>query len=46
VLSEVVQEALLARRSGDWRDAVADVVGTLLGLLVARPAGRGGSSGG
>lgn len=35
VLSEVVQGALLAGRSGDPVDAVADVVGVGLGVLAA-----------
>ena len=35
VVSEVVQATLLPLRSGDPRDAVADVVGVGLGVLVA-----------
>lgn len=34
-VSEVVQATLLPQRSGDPRDAVADVVGVGLGVLVA-----------
>jgi hypothetical protein len=41
VLSEVLQHTLLAHRSGDPLDAVADTVGVGLGLLLAaRQAGR------
>jgi hypothetical protein len=40
VLSEVVQERLLAHRSGDPWDAVADVVGTVIGVFLARAAPR------
>lgn len=36
VLSEVVQGYLLAERSGDRRDVVADVVGAAAGLLLGR----------
>ena len=52
VLSEVVQAALLPHRSGDVLDAVADLTGVALGVLVgslvlraveARAAGRSGS---
>jgi hypothetical protein len=35
VVSEVVQARLMAGRSGDPADVVADLVGTGLGLLVA-----------
>ncbi len=35
VVSEVVQATLLPLRSGDPRDALADVVGVGLGVLVA-----------
>lgn len=35
VLSEVVQGVFLAHRSGDPRDAVADLTGVALGVLVA-----------
>jgi len=40
VFSEVVQAYLVPERTGDWRDAVADAVGTLAGVLAAgrRPA--------
>jgi hypothetical protein len=34
-VSEVVQAYLVPDRTGDWRDAVADVVGTVGGVLVA-----------
>jgi hypothetical protein len=34
--SEVVQEVLLNRRSGDLRDVVADLLGVLAGTLLAR----------
>ena len=36
VVSEVVQGALLSTRSGDAYDVVADLLGALLGWLVAR----------
>lgn len=36
VASEVLQAALLSDRSGDPYDVVADVLGALLGWLVAR----------
>ena len=36
VASEVVQELLLSRRSGDPRDVVADLAGVLAGTLLAR----------
>ena len=43
VVSEVVQARLLAGRSGDPADVVADLVGTGLGLLIAhRPGTRRG----
>lgn len=42
VLSELVQDRLLPHRSGDPGDAVADLVGTLLGLLAAVRTGRRG----
>ncbi len=35
VVSEVVQGTLLPHRSGDVRDALADAVGVLVGVLVA-----------
>lgn len=41
VLSEVVQEQLLARRTGDWRDAVADVVGVTGGLALGQHSSAG-----
>jgi VanZ family protein len=34
-LSEVVQGTLLPHRDGDWHDALADAVGTLLGAVAA-----------
>lgn len=34
-LSEVVQGTLLPHRDGDWHDALADAVGTLLGAALA-----------
>jgi hypothetical protein len=40
VLSEVVQDRLLPHRSGDPWDAVADTIGTFVGLFVARSASR------
>lgn len=49
VVSEVVQDAVVPDRTGDWRDAVADAAGTLLGAVLgdrwvrrdaARPAPR------
>ena len=39
LVSEVVQARLLAARSGDPADVVADLVGTCLGLLLAHRAG-------
>lgn len=43
VVSELVQAYVVPDRTGDWRDAVADAVGTLLGVLLTRrdrrPAG-------
>jgi len=39
LVSEVVQARLLAGRSGDPADVVADLVGTGLGLLLAHPPG-------
>ena len=41
VSSEVVQQLLLARRSGDPADVVADLVGTLAGWGLARASWRG-----
>lgn len=38
VLSELVQHALLAHRSGDPADVVADLAGLGLGLLLPAPA--------
>ncbi|CAN7373779.1 VanZ family protein [Knoellia sp. LjRoot47] len=38
-VSEVVQATVLPQRSGDPWDAVADVTGVLLGVLVARYVG-------
>ncbi|XVX21519.1 VanZ family protein [Actinomycetota bacterium] len=35
-VSELVQGALLAGRSGDWRDLLADLAGVLLGWVVWR----------
>jgi hypothetical protein len=47
VASEVVQELLLSRRSGDLRDVVADLVGVLAGTLLARASwGSDGSGAG
>ena len=39
VVSEVVQDRLLAGRSGDPADVAADLVGTGLGLLLAHRSG-------
>ncbi|GAB4062980.1 hypothetical protein GCM10028777_04580 [Angustibacter speluncae] len=36
VVSEVVQDAFVPDRTGDWRDAVADAAGTLAGALLGR----------
>lgn len=36
VVSEILQAALPINRDGDWRDALADVTGLLLGLLAVR----------
>ena len=34
-LTEIMQETItLLRRSGDWRDLIADSIGTLIGVLV------------
>lgn len=34
-LTEIMQETItLLRRSGDWRDLIADAIGTALGVLV------------
>lgn len=33
VLSEVIQATLLPRRSGDWTDVAADLIGVAAGLL-------------
>jgi hypothetical protein len=46
VLSELIQDRLLPHRSGDPWDAVADTIGTFLGVLVARPAWRPAMMGG
>ena len=40
VLSEVIQHALLPGRSGDPADAVADVLGVLAGVVLARALDR------
>ena len=40
ILSEVIQDRLLPHRSGDPWDAVADTVGTFVGVFVARSAPR------
>lgn len=40
VLSEVLQGMLLADRSGDPWDVVADLVGVAIGAWVVRPGGR------
>ncbi len=45
VLSEVVQGVLLSGRSADPLDAVADVVGVVLGALVPVPGARRAGSG-
>ena len=46
VVSEAVQHWLLPGRSGDWRDAVADAAGVLVGVLAGAllpvPSGRSG----
>jgi VanZ family protein len=39
-LSEVLQDVLLAGRSGDPTDVVADLVGVVIGAWLARPGGR------
>lgn len=39
VVSETVQHLLLTGRSGDGWDVAADLVGTLAGLVLARPLG-------
>jgi hypothetical protein len=36
VVSELIQHHLLAERSGDWRDVVADLAGVALGYLLCR----------
>ncbi|MEZ0608908.1 VanZ family protein [Fibrella sp. WM1] len=36
VLSEVYQAVMPIGRSGDWQDALADMIGLLIGLLLAR----------
>lgn len=41
VTSEVVQQRLLAQRSGDPADVAADLAGTLAGWLLARASWRG-----
>ena len=38
VASEVIQWQWLAHRDGDWRDALADATGALLGWLLATRA--------
>lgn len=35
--SEVTQQTLLAERSGDWTDVIADLVGAGVAFTVARP---------
>lgn len=42
VLSEVLQDRLLPHRDGDWRDALADAGGTLVGALLPVPRGGRG----
>jgi hypothetical protein len=42
ITSEVVQGVLLAGRSGDPWDAVADLTGTLVGYVMAGVGGRAG----
>ena len=39
VVSEGLQHWLLPGRSGDWRDAVADATGVLVGALLPAPGG-------
>jgi hypothetical protein len=39
-ISEVLQSTLPIDRDGDWRDAVTDLVGVTLGLLIMRLAHR------
>lgn len=45
VVSEVVQATLLARRSGDLADVVADLLGVLVGWLLARASWTGEHAG-
>lgn len=45
VLSEVVQGTLLARRSGEPADGVADLLGVLVGWLAARASWSGERAG-
>jgi hypothetical protein len=37
VVSELLQAYAVPERTGDWRDALADAAGTLVGVLAARP---------
>lgn len=39
VVSEVAQAYVVPDRAGDWRDALADAVGTVVGTLAARAGG-------
>ncbi|GGL28348.1 VanZ family protein [Phycicoccus endophyticus] len=45
LLSEVVQASVLAHRDGDALDALADLAGVALGVLLARLVGRRWPSG-
>lgn len=45
VASELAQQALLARRSGDPADVVADLIGVAVGALVAGRFATGGPNG-
>jgi hypothetical protein len=40
VVSEIYQALMPIGRSGDWQDTAADIVGVLIGLLLARLAAR------
>jgi hypothetical protein len=40
VVSEIYQALMPIGRSGDWQDTAADMVGVLVGLLLARLAAR------
>ena len=45
VASELIQYAVLPHRSGDWRDALADAVGILVGTALALRRPRGADRG-